>query len=344
MSGVQTTIFIALQAQRGQLRRNTGFGHGKDFDYIGAHSNRLADLQDAAQSPGGLETSPYLLQHCGQSRRLVSVGRGSARPWRNAKTSRFLLSVGYSACHWCHVMAHESFEDPDTAALMNRLVRQHQSRPRRATRPGQDLPGGAATHHAAAGGWPLTMFLTPEDQQPFFGGTYFPKEPRHGMPGFSEILRRVAEYFRDSRGRDPAAERAARAGIRAAHAGRRRASDRRARCSAAGRSAARRSNESFDSRSGGFGGAPKFPHPASIERCLRDWHATSRAAGADLQALHMATLTLTRMAEGGIYDQLGGGFSRYSVDDAWMIPHFEKMLYDNGQLLGTYASGGLGDR
>jgi uncharacterized protein YyaL (SSP411 family) len=189
------------------------------------------------------------------------------------------------------------------------------------------------------GGWPLTMFLTHDDQQPFFGGTYFPHEARFGMPAFRDLLVRVAEYYRERvaevREQNAALMRAfadlspAPAALdQALHDG--------------PLHAARREIESgFDRTSGGFGAAPKFPHPATIEGLLRRWRATADAAEPDLQALYMATLTLTRMAEGGLYDQLGGGFCRYSVDEYWMIPHFEKMLYDNGALLACYAQAAI---
>jgi uncharacterized protein YyaL (SSP411 family) len=186
-----------------------------------------------------------------------------------------------------------------------------------------------------SGGWPLTMFLTHEDQRPFFGGTYFPKETRQGMPAFTEILKRVAEYYRehqdDLREQSNALVRALDELTPPAPAGD-------LVISAQPLQAARASlGQQFDSNYGGFGSAPKFPHPKTLERLLRDWYATAEQEKPDLQALYMATLTLKRMAEGGIYDQLGGGFCRYSVDGHWMIPHFEKMLYDNGALLAVYA-------
>jgi len=282
-----------------------------------------------------LETSPYLLQHADNP--------VDWYPWGEAALERakrenkpILLSVGYSACHWCHVMAHESFEDPAIAALMNQLF--VNIKVDREERPDLDKIYQVAQQLITqrAGGWPLTMFLAPEDQQPFFGGTYFPNEPRHGMPGFGDLLRRVAEYFNGH-----AAE------IRQQNAQLALAFERLAPGKPSGEvlldespllAARRVLEESFDSRFGGFGRAPKFPHPSSVERCLRHWHGTSREISPDLKALFMATLTLTRMAEGGIFDQLGGGFSRYSVDESWMIPHFEKMLYDNGQLLHSYAA------
>jgi uncharacterized protein YyaL (SSP411 family) len=284
------------------------------------------------------ETSPYLLQH--------SDNPVDWYPWGEAALSLakrenkpILLSVGYSACHWCHVMAHESFEDPEIAALMNQWF--VNIKVDREERPDLDRIYQVAQQLITrrSGGWPLTMFLTPNDQQPFFGGTYFPKDRRHGLPGYREILARVAEYFRDH------ADAIRRQSAQLALAFERLMPDPpqgNLVLGAAPLDAARRTLEdSFDSRSGGFGRAPKFPQPASIERCLRHWRATSSTADPDLKALYMATLTLTRMAEGGLYDQLGGGFSRYSVDDFWMIPHFEKMLYDNAQLLHTYACAAL---
>jgi hypothetical protein len=279
------------------------------------------------------ETSPYLLQHAENPVDWYPWGK-EALAKAVHENKPILLSIGYSACHWCHVMAHESFEDLGTAVLMNELF--VNIKVDREERPDLDKIYQVAqqllTH--GSGGWPLTMFLTPGDQQPFFGGTYFPKEPRFGMPAFRELLIRVAQYFREQSAQIATQNEQLQAAL----------------LSLAPRvppgvaidaspltSARAALERSFDSEFGGFTGAPKFPHPTSIERCLRHWHASSSSAGPDLKALYMATLTLTRMAQGGIYDQLGGGFARYSVDGAWMIPHFEKMLYDNAQLLGEYA-------
>jgi uncharacterized protein len=280
------------------------------------------------------ETSPYLKQHADNP--------VDWYPWGEAALTRakqdnkpILLSIGYSACHWCHVMAHESFEDASTAALMNELF--VNIKVDREERPDLDKIYQVAqqmlTH--GSGGWPLTMFLTPQEQQPFFGGTYFPKEPRYGMPAFGEILRRVAEYYRDHGAEIAAQNEQFKAALtafspQAAPAGLVLDSSPLAQARAM-------LEKSFDADFGGFTGAPKFPHPDSIERCMRQWYATSKGIGPDLKALYMGTLTLTRMAEGGIYDQLGGGFSRYSVDGSWMIPHFEKMLYDSAQLLCEYS-------
>jgi uncharacterized protein YyaL (SSP411 family) len=280
------------------------------------------------------ETSPYLLQHADNPVDWYPWGDQALFAAKQANKP-ILLSIGYSACHWCHVMAHESFEDPATADLMNQLF--VNIKVDREERPDLDKIYQVAqqliTH--GAGGWPLTMFLTPDAQTPFFGGTYFPKEPRYGMPAFGDLLRRVAEYYH-SQGAEIAKQNEqlelAFAGLLPAPAPAGAVLDETPLLEA--RAALERS---FDARFGGFSQAPKFPHPGSIERCLRHWHGTSAGTSPDLKALYMATLTLTRMAEGGIYDQLGGGFSRYSVDAEWMIPHFEKMLYDNGQLLTEYS-------
>ncbi|HZX23357.1 MAG TPA: thioredoxin domain-containing protein [Woeseiaceae bacterium] len=292
----------------------------------GQQSNRLAD-----------ETSPYLLQHAHNpvdwhpwGPEALETAQETGRP--------ILLSVGYSACHWCHVMAHESFEDEDTAALMNELF--VNVKVDREERPDIDRIYQIAHQLIAQrpGGWPLTMFLTPEEQLPFFGGTYFPKEPRHGMPAFRDVLERVAEYFRQNpeevrrQGRQladifPRLEPEPAEGIVLDDTPLAKARESLA--------------ERFDERYGGFGAAPKFPHPPSLERLLRHWRASAGDDEPDVQALYMAALTLTRMAEGGVFDQLGGGFCRYSVDAQWLIPHFEKMLYDNGPLLALYAELGL---
>jgi uncharacterized protein len=284
------------------------------------------------------ETSPYLLQHADNPVDWHPWGEPALLAAKR-ENKPILLSIGYSACHWCHVMAHESFEDPGTAAVMNELF--VNIKVDREERPDLDKIYQVAqqliTH--GSGGWPLTMFLTPQEQQPFFGGTYFPKEPRYGMPAFRDLLRRVAEYYRDH-GAEIAGQseqlKLAFAGLAPQPAGDDVALD-----EAPLREARAALERSFDARFGGFSQAPKFPHPGSIERCMRHWHGTSAGTSPDLKALYMASLTLTRMADGGIYDQLGGGFSRYSTDAEWMIPHFEKMLYDNAQLLCEYARASL---
>jgi len=274
------------------------------------------------------ETSPYLRQHAGNpvdwhpwGEEALGTARESGKP--------ILLSIGYSACHWCHVMAHESFEDPEVAQVMNDLF--VNVKVDREERPDIDQIYQAAQQMLTqrAGGWPLTMFLTP-DQVPFFGGTYFPKEPRYGLPGFVDLMRRVRAYYDERRGDIETqngelvaalARTQPRGGAHPSEF-----SDRPL------REAIAFHESSFDRARGGFGQAPKFPHPDTIDTCLRHF-----ARSGDERSLAMATTTLARMAEGGIFDQLGGGFARYSVDDEWAIPHFEKMLYDNGQLIRLYA-------
>jgi len=235
-----------------------------------------------------------------------------------------LLSVGYSACHWCHVMAHESFEDPAVAAVMNRLF--VNIKVDREERPDLDQIYQTAHQMLAqrAGVWPLTMFLTPEGA-PFFGGTYFPKQARYGMPAFPDVCERIAAIWREQRAEIAKQNEQVREAF-----GRRLPQS-----SASGfapevvRAVLDNLRANFDSVHGGFGGAPKFPHPPDLELCLREGEKD------------IALATLERMCEGGIYDQLGGGFCRYSVDAEWSIPHFEKMLYDNGPLLGLLADARL---
>jgi len=280
------------------------------------------------------ETSPYLLQHADNpvdwypwGEEAFELARKSGKP--------VLLSVGYSACHWCHVMAHESFEDDATAALMNELF--VNIKVDREERP--DVDKIYQTAHQLltqrGGGWPLTMFLSAIDQRPFFGGTYFPNEARYGMPGFSDLLVKVSSYYEENDGaiREQ--------GIRLNEVLDRlvpeAAADDLALTAAPAKQLRQLLSKNFDYDFGGHGGAPKFPHPGTIEWLLRAWRNTANDEEPDIDALFMATLTLTRMADGGIFDHVGGGFSRYSVDRYWQIPHFEKMLYDNGALLAAYS-------
>jgi uncharacterized protein YyaL (SSP411 family) len=280
------------------------------------------------------ETSPYLRQHAANPVDWQPWGPAALERARN-EGKPILLSIGYAACHWCHVMAHESFEDTATAALMNDLY--INIKVDREERPDIDRLYQLAQQMLTGrgGGWPLTMFLMPEDQRPFFGGTYFPPDARHGLPAFRDLLTHVAGYFHEHSDelREPAArvvetlnqisnlDPASRQILDATPI---------ARCR-------EQLERSFDGEWGGFGGAPKFPHANFVTRLLHDWQATAGRTEPDLQALYMATLTLVRMAEGGIQDHLGGGFCRYSVDGRWEIPHFEKMLYDNALLLDVYA-------
>jgi uncharacterized protein len=284
------------------------------------------------------ETSPYLLQHAGNPVDWYPWGEEALALARRLDKP-ILLSIGYSACHWCHVMAHESFEDDASAAVMNELF--VNIKVDREERPDLDKIYQLAQQMLTqrSGGWPLTMFLAPETQRPFFGGTYFPKEPRYGMPAFTDLLRRVSEFYRTHRddiARQSEALQQAFAEMSPPAA----PGDEPLTLEPLAAARAGLAGE-FDSHFGGFGSAPKFPHPTNIDFLLRQWRATASSDTPDLHSLYMATLTLQRMAEGGLYDQLGGGFARYSVDQYWMIPHFEKMLYDNGQLLRVYANAAL---
>ena len=236
-------------------------------------------------------------------------------------------------------MEHESFEDEGVAKIMNELFVcikvDREERP--------DLDKIYQTAHQLltqrTGGWPLNMFLTPTDHMPFFGGTYFPKEQRHGMPAFVEVLRRVAVYYREHRADVEQQNAQVRAAFLRLAPGQAQPG---LTISASVVDAAQSEMEQqFDATYGGFGAAPKFPHPTSLERCLRYWAASSQRSAPDGQALEIARLSLHAMASGGFYDQLGGGFCRYSVDERWMIPHFEKMLYDNGPLLALYTDAAL---
>jgi uncharacterized protein YyaL (SSP411 family) len=272
--------------------------------------NRLAD-----------ETSPYLLQHAENPVDWYPWGEEALARAR-AEDKPILLSVGYAACHWCHVMAHESFEDAETAALMNeRFVNVKVDREER-----PDVDGiymDAVVAMTGHGGWPLTVFLTPEGE-PFVGGTYFPPEPRHGMPAFRQVLVAISDLYRERRD-----EVAHRAGVlldaleKAAAA----APSSEPLTESVLFSATRRLGELADPEWGGFGGAPKFPPASAIELLLRRGET------------ELAAKTLDGMALGGMYDLVGGGFHRYSVDDRWLVPHFEKMLYDNALLVPAYLHG-----
>lgn len=264
------------------------------------------------------ETSPYLLAHANNPVQWYPWNEESLKLARD-ENKPILLSIGYAACHWCHVMAHESFEDDETAKLMNKLF--INIKVDREERP--DLDKVYQTTHylltEQSGGWPLTVFLTPNDRVPFFSGTYFPKEARFNLPSFKEVLQRMSDLYQNSR-----------EGI------------------------LHQNNEllkilrynrpfldvsineqplyrlrqvlqqNYDEKNGGFGAAPKFPHPMILEFLISE-HSP------------LAFNTLFNMANGGIYDQFGGGFFRYTVDASWRVPHFEKMLYDNAQLLSVYA-------
>jgi uncharacterized protein len=287
------------------------------------HTNRLAN-----------ETSPYLLQHAHNPVDWYPWGEEALAQARDSDRPIF-LSIGYAACHWCHVMERESFEDEATAADLNRDF--VPVKVDREERPDLDaIYMDSVQAMTGSGGWPMSVFLTP-DGRPFYGGTYFPNEPRHGMPSFRQVLAGVsqawqerrsdieasadqlAQHIRDGQGAPGAlrlpegtmGEAAALEHLLAATA------------AIAG---------SFDARNGGWGGAPKFPQPMTVEFLLREHLRTG-----DAEALAMARRTLDAMAAGGIYDHLGGGFARYATDSVWLVPHFEKMLYDNGQLARVYV-------
>jgi uncharacterized protein len=276
------------------------------------------------------ETSPYLLQHAHNPVDWYPWGEEALARAR-AEDKPILLSVGYSACHWCHVMEHESFENPDIAAVMNRYF--VNVKVDREERPDVDhIYMQAVQSLTGRGGWPMTVFLAP-DGTPFYGGTYFPPTDRHGLPGLPRLLEGIAEAWRNRRGE------VIEAGRRISeHLGQ----SERLRGSvqlltddvlfAAFQSL----SGQFDDAQGGLGGAPKFPQPMIWDFVLRMWTRTGNP-----RARQMVTTTLTRMARGGMYDQLGGGFARYSVDEHWLVPHFEKMLYDNAQLASLYLAGWL---
>ena len=289
----------------------------------GAHerTNRLAQ-----------ETSPYLLQHKDNPVDWWPWGPAALAEAKRANKP-ILLSVGYAACHWCHVMAHESFEDEATARVMNDLF--VNIKVDREERPDIDQIYMNALHHLGEqGGWPLTMFLTPGGE-PVWGGTYFPKESRYGRPAFTDVLRELSRLFREEpekieQNRDALMERLSE------------------KARASGRvDIARPQLDGFamqvarliDATNGGLRGAPKFPQCAMFEFL---WRAGLR--GADARFFDLVDHTLERISEGGIYDHLGGGFSRYSVDERWLVPHFEKMLYDNAQLLELLALAHLRSR
>jgi uncharacterized protein YyaL (SSP411 family) len=248
-----------------------------------------------------------------------------------AEDKPLLLSVGYSACHWCHVMERESFENQDIASLMNRHF--VNVKVDREERPDVDhIYMQAVQALTGRGGWPMTVFLAP-DGRPFYGGTYFPPADRHGLPGFPRLLESIADAWQNRRGEVQEAGRQI-----AEHLGQTEHLRRSAQLLTDDLlfSAFQSLSGQFDEAEGGVRGAPKFPQPMIWDFVLRMWKRTGNP-----RARAMATTTLTRMARGGMYDQLGGGFARYSVDDRWLVPHFEKMLYDNAQLASLYVSGWL---
>src|SRR5262245_50861196 len=274
------------------------------------------------------ESSPYLRQHATNPVEWYPWGEEALRRARDERRP-ILLSVGYSACHWCHVMAHESFEDPATAALMNAHF--VNVKVDREERPDLDqVYQGVVQLMGGQGGWPLTVFLTP-DLVPFYGGTYFPPEPRHGLPSFRLLLEALSRAWPEQPEQVQAQAGEFKDGLRQLATyglGNLTTPVTGDDVVAAGRSLAR----AVDPIEGGFGGAPKFPNTMGLALLLRAWRRSGNAALRE-GALH----TLDRMVTGGIHDQLGGGFHRYSVDRFWRVPHFEKMLYDNALLLHLLA-------
>jgi uncharacterized protein YyaL (SSP411 family) len=273
------------------------------------------------------ETSPYLLQHADNPVDWYPWGDEAFTKARN-EDKPILLSVGYAACHWCHVMEHESFEDEETAGLMNeRFV---SVKVDREERPDVDsLYMDAVVALTGHGGWPMTVFLTP-DGQPFLGGTYYPPEPRHGLPSFQQVLNAVADAYSERRG-DVARQASAIVDAVRQSAELRPSTDPLTEGMLG--EATRALQREFDREWGGWGGAPKFPQASTLEFLLR-MHLRG-----DEDALPMVTQTLDAMAAGGMYDLVGGGFHRYSVDREWLVPHFEKMLYDNALLAAAYLHG-----
>lgn len=278
------------------------------------------------------ETSPYLLQHAENPVDWYPWGEEAFAKAR-AEDKPVLLSVGYSACHWCHVMAHESFENPQIASLMNQWF--VNIKVDREERPDVDSVYMTAVQALTGqGGWPMTVFTTPAGE-PFYAGTYFPPEDGFGRPGFPRLLQAISEKWRDDR--DAILDSAASITAHLQQATRRTPQGTAADLSPALLDeAVAVFRNSFDTVWGGFGQAPKFPSPANLEFLLAYHHATGWQEVGSPGSLEMVTHTLHRMAAGGMYDQLGGGFARYSVDQMWLVPHFEKMLYDNAQLARVY--------
>jgi uncharacterized protein len=293
------------------------------------------------------ESSPYLLQH--QNNPVDWFPWGAEALARAKEENKpIFLSIGYSACHWCHVMEHESFENEEIAAFVNENF--VPIKVDREERPDLDqIYMNAVQLMTGRGGWPMSVFLTP-DLQPFFGGTYWPPTNRMGMPGFDQVLKAIVDAWQNRR--EMAVEQARQLtealqregsgfGVQGSGGGGQEPGARSQGPGARGLetehvrqllgNAQRQLARAFDSMHGGFGTAPKFPHSMDLQLLLRLWNRQPRE-----ELLHMVTHTLEKMAAGGIYDHLAGGFARYSVDERWLVPHFEKMLYDNGLLTGAY--------
>lgn len=314
--------------------------NGNDAHLLNSHKQWTLSMSDKLSSEHSNrlinESSPYLLQHAANPVDWYPWGPEALQLARE-RDHPILLSIGYSACHWCHVMEQESFEDAETARVMNEkficIKVDREERP--------DLDRIYQLSHQMltrrSGGWPLTVFLTPGGNTPLFAGTYFPKEPRYGMPAFIELLEQISAHHQKNRGQLDEHDIAFREALAGTDSN---ASQTRLTpelMTQAGNELAL----AYDKDHGGFGGAPKFPHPTHLEILLRLHHETSPrddvTESSMPSAIDMLANSLVKMANGGIYDHLGGGFCRYSVDGGWQIPHFEKMLYDNAQLLPIYA-------
>jgi len=283
---------------------------------VAEHTNRLL-----------YETSPYLRQHAHNPVDWYPWGEEALAKARR-ENKPILLSIGYSACHWCHVMEHESFENEDTARLMNDLF--VNIKVDREERPDLDhIYMNAVQLLTGHGGWPMTVFLTPGGE-PFYGGTYFPPQDRHGLPGFPRVLLAVAQAYREKPDDVQRTVEQLVSGLRwlEGHSPSPQALD-----SSSVLDGAARLSGAYDETYGGIGQAPKFPNEAVFELFLRAYHSSG-----ERRYRNMVLHTLRQMARGGIYDQLGGGFHRYSVDERWLVPHFEKMLYDNAQLVPLYLA------
>ena len=278
------------------------------------------------------ETSPYLLQHAENPVDWYPWDDGALKLARDSGKP-ILLSIGYTACHWCHVMEKESFEDPATAAYMNQhfvcIKVDREERP--------DLDKIYQIAHQILsqrpGGWPLTIVMDPEHHVPFFAGTYFPDRPRHGIPAFVDMLKRVVDFYRTNRDdKLPGHVTAMKDAMAQLHRGETGKAQ-----AALLNEAAKELRSAYDPRNGGFGAAPKFPHPTNLSLCLRLWRRSGKQGEPQPKLLDMVRHSLRSMATRGLLDHIGGGFYRYAVDAQWTIPHFEKMLYDNAQLMPLYA-------
>lgn len=323
--GLEAAIFVLLES-------DSGGGHGV-FAVLASAYHRIVTTRLAAKgfmpentrNRLGAETSPYLLQHADNPVDWYPWGEEALERARR-ENKPILLSIGYAACHWCHVMAHESFESPVIADLMNRHF--VNIKVDREERPDIDRTYQLAQQllNRRAGGWPLTVFLDPDTLTPFFAGTYFPARAGLGMPGFGEVCERVATAFEDQQEAIKDQGQAITEALRQLQTPRDGDSILDGDLLASGRD---RLMQHFDAEHGGFGGAPKFPQTSSLA-----WLWQHALASADLDARNAVQFSLRKMTQGGVYDHLAGGFFRYTVDGEWQIPHFEKMLYDQGPLLG----------